>query len=295
MQQKLYFLSCLTLMLLTGCSTMSTVVKFEPDTPKIASIEPGMRHFTYADYMDKLMHTKNIEGLVEELGEPFERDPIYEGYIVYRYNMKYKLVETEVLINERCKMLFVTENPPKNGAIIGWQTDCDLGRENGIMHADAIMELDQKNGVLPIDQPIPQAVIPEAFKAAIEASKTRPETFPDFLHSYLGKSQQEIAMDKNFEDRLVKTEELTASNMVVETYTASWIGQEFHEDELIAFYEGWGLYPNGMVDIELTCPFTFYYSNGIAVGYDGENCKEFIFEGRTVPLNSKEAPWRLLN
>ena len=226
-----------------------------------AMAEPakGMRYKTLADVMDETMRTKDLAWLTKNLGKPEETDTQYPGHTVLRWKARNETAD--------CKQAFAISS---DNTIVGWSSNCPAGLGN------------KAYGEVSATTPIPKPVFPEAIARAIqerqgqtdaESRATRKGTFADLLHSYMGKSEEEVYVDHK---RLSSSETLH-SGKVVKTYSRSYI--KVH----------------GFDEVKYTCQYSFSFLKGNVVGYDAGNCDDNILvKNYTVPYSTPSAKWSAL-
>ena len=248
--------------------------------PAYAAPSEGMRYKTLADVMDDYMRTKTPAWLIKSIGEPDEKDTKYKGYSIWRWFTNSP---------KQCQESFVIEN--SSNRIVGWQTDCNPKTP------------DKNFGEISAATPIPERVIPESIRIehrrqqkasdearakAAEEAKTRKATFPDWLASLIGQSEEKIFMSLGAPH---KTQNLSPGKMM-NFYVAKWETSSYSQADLIAWVEGWGSRVGGMTYSKQSCTYSLSFSAGKVVGYDGTDCKTYPNAiGLTIPYKTPVAPW----
>ena len=262
---------------------------FTLSLPAYAEPSEGMRYKTLSDVMDEYMRTKDPAWLIENIGEPDEKDPKYSGYTLWRWKTQYRSTNRKKV---PCQQIFIIEN--SSNRIVGWRTNC-LPEVPGEIY-----------GEIAKTTPIPKIVTPEPIlvelrkedlarakakaeaEKAADAARMRNPTFSDWLASLIGQSEEKVFT-------LIgspKQSQRLSNENTVNTYSLRWEEQEFDQAEYIAWEEGWGPNFGGMVTYKGSCGYSIAFKSGKVVGYDGGSCKDYPYtRGKPIHYKTPVAPW----
>lgn len=246
--KKLFFCSILLFAFMLGNSAFAAPAK-------------GMRYKTLPDVLDEIMQTKDLEWLKQNLGEPAEQDNQYPKYTILRWKAQKEKTD--------CKQAFAIS---KENKIMGWSTNCPVSTGN------------KAYGEISANTPIPKSVIPEEIaqvmkqrkeqiEAEANAKLTRQGTYADWLHSYIGKSEEEVYV----QHKDLSSSETLHSGKVVKTYFVQY--SKVHGFDTVGY----------------TCKYSLSFVEGTVVGYDAGNCgDESLVRKYDVPYNTPPAKWSAL-
>lgn len=219
----------------------------------IAKPAKGMRYKTIADELDSIMRTKNVDWLRQKYGQPKDVETKYPGYIVFRWKAPQEKTD--------CKMAFAFSNKSL-AHIEGWSTSCPTEKGNPAY------------GETAASTPIPKAVVPDVIRqvaqqeAIAEANLTRKGTFADWLHTFIGKTEEEVYGSMN----KLRSSEVLHNGKVIKTYDRMTRTEDFFETTT------W------------TCQYSLSFIKGVVVGYDQGSCSARFFEnGYNVPATTPPA------
>ena len=222
----------------------------------MAAPAKGMRYKTIADELDTILRTKDLTWLKKTFGAPAETVTTYPGYIVLRWKAPKETTD--------CKVAFAFANSAPN-VIEGWSTNCPAGVGN------------KAYGEVAASAPVPNFVVPAAIARAGDQGKPqgkvvsglrRKGTFADWLHSYIGKTEEQVYVNM----KKLKSSEKLHNGKVIKTYSLSF------------------LRTYGFDEFELTCLYSLSFLDGVVTGYDQGNCNSDFLSSFTLSAETPSAP-----